>query len=103
MIRASGRASIGSTPRHADATPRVAAAMSQFRAEVLAVLEELRPALRADGGDIALVSADEASGRVEVHLVGACRTCAASTLTMSLGVEARLKQRLPAVRTVVSV
>ncbi len=74
-----------------------------FEDNVRAVLDELRPSLRADGGDIALVTADEASGRVEVHLKGACRTCAASMMTMSLGVEARLKQRIPAVREVVSV
>jgi Fe-S cluster biogenesis protein NfuA len=78
-------------------------ASMNFEAHVLAVLEELRPSLRADGGDIALVTADEASGRVEVHLKGACRTCAASMMTMSLGVEARLKQRIPRVREVVSV
>jgi Fe-S cluster biogenesis protein NfuA len=74
-----------------------------FEERVRAVLEELRPMLRADGGDIAFVSADEAAGRVEVHLKGACRTCSASMMTMSLGVEARLKERIPAVREVVSV
>ena len=74
-----------------------------FEEHVRAVLDDLRPSLRADGGDIALVTADEASGRVEVHLKGACRTCAASMYTMSLGVEARLKERVPGVREVVSV
>ena len=74
-----------------------------FEEQVRVVLEELRPSLRADGGDIALISANEATGRVEVHLKGACRTCAASIYTMSLGVEARLKERIPAVREVVSV
>lgn len=74
-----------------------------FEERVLAVLEELRPSLRADGGDIALVAADEATGRVEVHLKGACSSCAASIYTLSLGVEARLKERIPAVREVVSV
>jgi Fe-S cluster biogenesis protein NfuA len=85
--------------RHAPGPRR----MTSFQDRVLDVLAELRPALRADGGDIALVSADEASGRVEVHLTGACRTCAASSLTMSMGVEARLKQRIPTVRSVISV
>ena len=74
-----------------------------FEERVRAVIEELRPMLRADGGDIAFVAADEAKGRVEVHLKGACRTCAASMMTMSMGVEARLKERIPSVREVVSV
>ncbi len=74
-----------------------------FEDRVRAVIDELRPALRADGGDIALVCADERRGRVEVHLKGACSTCAASIYTMSLGVEARLKERIPAIREVVSV
>jgi Fe-S cluster biogenesis protein NfuA len=77
--------------------------MPSFEDRVRDVLDELRPALRADGGDIALVLADEASGRVEVHLTGACRTCAASSLTMSMGVEARLRERIPTVRSVINV
>jgi Fe-S cluster biogenesis protein NfuA len=74
-----------------------------FEQRVRAVLDELRPALRADGGDVVLVVADEASGRVEVHLTGACRSCAASLVTLSQLVEARLRQRIPTVRSVVGV
>jgi len=74
-----------------------------FEERVRAVIDELRPMLRLDGGDIAFVAADESSGRVEVHLQGACRTCAASMMTLSLGVEARLKERIPTVRQVVNV
>lgn len=74
-----------------------------FEDQVRGVLDELRPSLRADGGDVVLVAADEASGRVEVHLTGACRSCAASLMTLSLVIEARLLQRLPTVRSVVGV
>jgi len=74
-----------------------------FAERVAAVLDELRPSLRADGGDIDLVSVDEASGRVEVRLTGACKHCPASVFTMAYGVEARLKQALPTVRDVVAV
>ncbi|MBM3984140.1 MAG: NifU family protein [Planctomycetes bacterium] len=74
-----------------------------FEHRVRAVLDELRPVLRADGGDVVLVLADEASGRVEVHLTGACRSCSASLLTLSQLVEARLRQRIPTVRSVVGV
>ena len=74
-----------------------------FETQVRAVLDELRPMLRADGGDVELVAADAARGRVEVRLTGACTRCSASMQTMSLGVEARLKHSLPAVREVVRV
>ena len=76
---------------------------SSFEAQVRGVLDELRPMLRADGGNVELVAAHAASGRVEVRLTGACSHCAASLQTMSLGIEARLKQSLPAVRQVVRV
>lgn len=75
---------------------------SEFEADVLSVMAEIRPALEADGGDVELVSADRESGLVEVRLVGACRHCAASWLTLSYGIEARLKQALPAVTKVVA-
>jgi Fe-S cluster biogenesis protein NfuA len=74
-----------------------------FEAQVLAVLDQLRPMLRADGGDVELVAADAGRGRVELRLTGACTRCAASLQTMSLGIEARLKHSLPAVRQVVRV
>ena len=92
--------------QHAPAAPpgrHAGGCRMSFEQQVRAVLEELRPMLRMDGGDIAFVAADESTGRVEVHLQGACRTCAASMTTMSLGVEARLKERIPTVREVVNV
>ena len=75
----------------------------RFEARVRRVLDELRPAIRADGGDVELVAADESLGRVEVRLTGACTHCAASVQTLSLGIEARLKHSLPGVRQVVRV
>ena len=76
---------------------------SAFLARVQSVLEDVRPTLQADGGDIELVGVDEASGRVEVRLKGACSHCASALYTLALGVEARLKQAIPAVREVVSI
>ena len=61
--------------------------------EVQAVLEELRPAFLADGGDIQLVSVSLA-GVVSVRLVGACGTCSMSSMTLRGALEPRLKQRL---------
>ncbi|HEY3809982.1 MAG TPA: NifU family protein [Acidimicrobiales bacterium] len=68
------------------------------RARRLADLNELidmvRPAVQADGGDLVLVSADTVSGVVEVQLQGSCSSCAISSTTLQAGVERILKERL---------
>ncbi len=74
-----------------------------MREQVEAVLEQVRPALRYDGGDIELVGVDEAEGVVEVRLVGACGGCPMSTMTLTMGVERALKQQIPAIKRVVAV
>jgi Fe-S cluster biogenesis protein NfuA len=74
-----------------------------FETRVRAVLDTLRPMLRADGGDVELVAVDEARGRIELRLTGACTHCLSSVQTMSLGIEASLKRELPGVRQVVRV
>jgi Fe-S cluster biogenesis protein NfuA len=78
-------------------------ATQPFFDRVAAVLQELRPSLKADGGDIELISADEATGRVEVRMTGACRFCPSAVFTLAYGVEARLKQVLPGIKDVVSI
>jgi len=68
------------------------------RAERLAaltsIIDLMRPAVQADGGDLVLVSADVAAGIVEVQLQGACSSCAVSSSTLQGGVERILRQRL---------
>ena len=68
------------------------------RAERLADLTELidlmRPAVQADGGDLVLVSADVETGVVEVQLQGSCSSCAISATTLQAGVERILTERL---------
>jgi Fe-S cluster biogenesis protein NfuA len=59
------------------------------------LIELMRPAVQADGGDLALVSADAATGVVEVQLQGACSSCAVSASTLQGGVERILHDRLP--------
>ena len=75
------------------------------RAERLQKLESImdlmRPAVQADGGDLVLVRADVATGVVEVQLQGACSSCAVSSATLSGGVERILRERLPWVTEVV--
>jgi Fe-S cluster biogenesis protein NfuA len=71
----------------------------------LAALQELieliRPAVQADGGDLVLVSADVDSGVVEVELRGACSSCAVSSTTLKAGVERILHDRLDWVTEVI--
>ena len=55
--------------------------------QVEQVIEIIRPAIQADGGDINLLDVDESSGVVTVELTGACVSCPASTITMKAGVE----------------
>ena len=68
------------------------------RARRLADLNELidliRPAVQADGGDLVLVSADVEAGTVEVMLQGSCSSCAISSTTLQAGVERILSERL---------
>lgn len=72
-------------------------------AEVRAVIDTIRPMLQADGGDIELVSVDEATGVVSVRLQGACRGCPGAQMTLKMGVERHLKEKVPAVSEVVAV
>ncbi len=58
------------------------------------LIELMRPAVQADGGDLELVSYDLEKGEVEVQLRGACSSCAISSATLQGGVERILKGRL---------
>jgi Fe-S cluster biogenesis protein NfuA len=65
------------------------------------LIELMRPAVQADGGDLMLVSADVESGVVEVQLQGACSSCAVSSSTLQGGVERIMKDRLTWVTEVI--
>ncbi len=69
--------------------------------QVEQVIEIIRPAIQADGGDINLLDVDENSGVVTVELTGACVSCPASTITMKAGIERIMKDRVPGVTAVV--
>ncbi len=66
------------------------------------VLEEIRPNLQADGGDMEYVGVDE-DGVVSLELQGACAGCPMSQLTLSMGIERILKEHVPGVTRVVAV
>jgi Fe-S cluster biogenesis protein NfuA len=65
-------------------------------------LQELRPFLEADGGDITLEEVTR-DGVVRVRLHGACRSCSMSPMTLRSGVEEAIKRVVPAVRSVEAV
>lgn len=71
-----------------------------MRDKVAEVIEIVRPAIQADGGDIELLEVDEAEGVVTVQLSGACVSCPASTVTMKAGIERIMKDRVPGVTEV---
>jgi Fe-S cluster biogenesis protein NfuA len=70
---------------------------------VKAIVEKIRPFLQDDGGDIELVGVDETTGIVSVRLKGACSGCPSATMTLKMGVERHLKERVPEVKEVVAV
>jgi Fe-S cluster biogenesis protein NfuA len=65
------------------------------------VLNEIRPSLQADGGDVELVGVND--GMVSLRLIGACAGCPLSTMTLKMGIERILKEKLPEVKEVVAV
>ena len=71
------------------------------REDVAAVLEEIRPALQADGCDVELV--DVTDGTVKVRLKGACSGCPMSTMTLKSGIERIIKSKLPDIKEVIAV
>lgn len=71
--------------------------MSDVRARIEQVLaDSVRPLLQADGGDVQLVGIDDA-GVATIALVGTCRSCPATAMTILMGIEAQLRQRVPEV------
>jgi len=65
---------------------------------ILEVLDEIRPMLQADGGDVEFI--DFVDGKVLVRLQGACGSCPMSTMTLKNGIEARMKAKIPEVDSV---
>ena len=72
-----------------------------MKEKVEAVINEIRPMLQADGGDIELV--DVQDGVVKVRLRGACAGCPGAQMTLKMAVERRLKEQIPEVKRVESV
>ena len=67
--------------------------------KVRQMIESIRPTLQNDGGDVELVSVDS-DNTVRVRLQGACRGCPGAQMTLRMGIERLLKERLPEVKQV---
>ena len=75
--------------------------VQELRSNIEKALEEIRPFLKADGGNISLVSVD--SNIVKVQLEGACIGCSVNQMTLKNGVEATIKKYAPQIQEVISV
>ncbi len=71
-------------------------------ANVQKALEEIRPFLNSDGGDITLISIEE-DRHVKVRLEGACVGCSVNQMTLKAGVETTIKKYVPQIETVVNI
>ena len=72
-----------------------------MREKVEEALNEIRPGLQADGGDVELV--DIVDGVVKVRLKGACAGCPMSQMTLAFGIERVLKEKIPEIKKVEAV
>ena len=70
-----------------------------MKEKVKEIIDKIRPNLQADGGDVELVDVTE-DGVVKVRLLGACKGCPMSQMTLKMGVERMLKQQVPEVKSV---
>lgn len=77
-------------------------ALPQVRMRVAAVIEELRPAIQEDDGDVELVDVTP-DGQVQVRFKGACVRCPSSGVTLHGGIERNLRALVPEVGSVIAV
>ena len=78
-------------------------ALMMLKDRVEEALNGIRPALQADGGDVELVDIDEEKGIVRVQLQGACSGCPSAQITLAMGIERAIKEKVPEVKEVLSV
>ena len=73
-----------------------------FQEKVKEAIDSIRPALQGHGGDIELVATEE-DKTVKVRLQGACQGCPGAAMTMKMGVERVLREKVPELKEVVTV
>lgn len=73
-----------------------------MKEKVEKILEEIRPMLQADGGNVELVAVTD-DGVVQVKLKGACGCCPMSQMTLKNGIEKKIKAAIPSIKKVIAV
>lgn len=68
-----------------------------------AALDEIRPALQFDGGDLEFLDFSPETGIVRVQMVGACHGCSMSEVTLAAGIERIVKERVPEVKALLNI
>ncbi len=72
----------------------------QLISRIKAVLEQVRPHLQTDGGDVEFVAWEENSGVLVLRLLGNCADCPLSMMTLRAGIERLLMNKIPEIRRV---
>jgi Fe-S cluster biogenesis protein NfuA len=92
--------------RHGSSCADIIRAMSEtgnMRPRVEKVLDKVRPAMQADGGDARVVECDEEKGKVSIEMLGACGGCPLSQLDFVYAIESLIRREVPEVRDIVAV
>lgn len=71
--------------------------------EIDTFLDELRPALNSDGGDVELIEFDQEKGVLKLHFVGACNNCAILDVTLTQYINEEVAKKFPQIKEVVAV
>lgn len=79
-----------------------AAANPELEKNVMQALDEIRPFLQRDGGDISLIEIDEEENTVKVQLEGNCVNCSINHMTLKAGVEMTIKKYAPQIEKVIN-
>lgn len=91
---------MGKTATDAPAAPPT---QDDVVARIEAALDEIRPALQFDGGDMTFLDWSPDTGIVRVQMVGACHGCSMSEVTLVAGVERIVRERVPEVKALVNI
>ena len=75
----------------------------ELRLNVEKALDEIRPFLQSDGGDISLLSIEDNNTLVKVQLQGACVGCSVNQMTLKSGVEMTIKKYAPQIQQVINI
>lgn len=76
---------------------------TNMKDQIKKVLDEIRPSLQTDGGDVELVDVDEKAGVVKVKLIGTCHHCPMAAMTLEQGIARVLKSKVKGVKDVVAI